>query len=114
MPAPKIYPLGDKKVFVAGHGGMVGKAIVRRLTREKCAVLTASRQDLDFESEAAVERWFEAQRPHAVFVAAAKVGGIAANSALPVDFLERNLRIEVNLIARRRRCQRRLWARRPD
>ncbi len=92
------YPLKGKRIFVAGHSGMVGRALVRRLSKEPCEVLTASRADLDLEREADVERWFGEHRPEAVFLAAAKVGGINANNTLPVDFLERNLRMALNVI----------------
>ena len=92
------YPLAGKRVFVAGHRGMAGKAIVRRLASEGVDILTADRSALDLEREAAVEDWMAQNRPQAVFVAAAKVGGIIANSTMPVDFLQRNLRIELNLI----------------
>jgi GDP-L-fucose synthase len=77
---------------------MVGKAIVRRIRAADCEVLTASRQELDIENEGAVEAWFKENQPHAVFLAAAKVGGIYANDTFPVDFLERNLRMAVNII----------------
>jgi GDP-L-fucose synthase len=77
---------------------MVGKAIVRRLARAQCVVLTAPRTVLDLENQAQVDAWFGEQRPHAVFLAAAKVGGIFANDAYPVDFLERNLLISSNVI----------------
>jgi GDP-L-fucose synthase len=90
--------LNNKKIFVAGHGGMVGAALVRRLAREGCTIVTAARNELNLEDQASVEAWFDAVRPDAVFLAAAKVGGIEANRSYPVDFLERNLRIAVNVI----------------
>ena len=93
-----IFPLRGKRVFVAGERGMVGRALVRRLAATECEVLSAPRAALDLESEASVAAWFAANKPHAVFLAAAKVGGINANETLPVDFLERNLRIAANVI----------------
>jgi GDP-L-fucose synthase len=92
------YSLIGKRVFVAGHRGMVGSALVRRLASENCEVLTATRQEVDLGRQDAVERWMAAQRPDAVFVAAAKVGGILANDTYPADFLYQNLVIETNLI----------------
>ena len=73
------FDLKGKRVFVAGHRGMVGSAIVRRLGREGAEVLTVSRSELDLLDQAAVNRWFAAMRPQVVFHAAAKVGGIVAN-----------------------------------
>lgn len=93
-----IYPLAGKRVFVAGERGMVGRAIVRRLVSTGCEIIEAPRAILDLESEASVNAWFAANKPQAVFLAAAKVGGISANNSLPVDFLERNLRIATNVI----------------
>ncbi|MDF0546115.1 GDP-L-fucose synthase [Sphingobium sp. H39-3-25] len=92
------FALAGKRVFVAGHRGMVGSAIVRRLAREDCEILTAARADLDLKDQAAVRGWFEAERPDAVFLAAAKVGGILANDSFPADFLYDNLMIEANII----------------
>ena len=92
------FSLAHKRIFVAGHRGMVGSALVRRLESENCEVLTAPRRELDLTRQEAVERWMEAERPDAVFVAGAKVGGIAANEAYPADFLYQNLVIEANLI----------------
>jgi GDP-L-fucose synthase len=93
-----LFQLENKKVFVAGHRGMVGSALVRRLERERCNVITADRSELDLKDQAAVRSWFAAHRPDAVFLAAAKVGGILANSKFPVDFLYDNLMIEANVI----------------
>jgi GDP-L-fucose synthase len=79
------YPLEGKKVWVAGHRGMVGSAIVRRLGREHCEVVTAPRSELDLRRPADVEAWMDCHRPQAVFMAAATVGGILANDTrLPV------------------------------
>lgn len=94
----EAYSLRGKRVYVAGHRGMVGSAIVRRLADEGCEVLTASRKDADLIRQSEVEAWFEDQKPDAVFVAAAKVGGILANDSYPADFLYENLMIEANVI----------------
>lgn len=92
------YNLTGKRVFVAGHRGMVGSAITRRLDSEGCDVLTATRADMDLTQQAQVRDWFAANRPDAVFLAAAHVGGILANDTYPADFLYLNLMIEANVI----------------
>lgn len=92
------FDLTNKRVFVAGHRGMVGSAIVRRLATENCEVLTAGRDELDLQDQPAVRNWFETRKPDAVFLAAAKVGGILANDSYPADFLYDNLMIEANVI----------------
>jgi len=92
-----MYSLAGKRVYVAGHGGMVGSAIVRQLSAKNCEVLTADRST-DLRDQAAVRGWFAANRPEAVVVAAAKVGGILANDSFPAEFLYDNLMIEANLI----------------
>ena len=94
----KIYDLSGKKVWVAGHRGMVGSAIIRRLRDEGCEVLTVPRAELDLTRQEAVERWMAAHAPDAVFLAAAKVGGILANNSYPADFLYDNLVMETNII----------------
>ena len=99
------YDLKGKRVWVAGHRGMVGAALVRRLASEGCEVLTAERADADLTRQAEVERWMEAHRPQAVFVAAAKVGGILANDTHPAEFLYDNLIIEANIIHAAHRAQ---------
>ncbi len=93
------YGLRGKRVWVAGHRGMVGAALMRRLGREGCVLLTADRREVDLRREADVARWLDANRPQAVFVAAAKVGGILANDTRPAEFLYDNLMIEANIIA---------------
>jgi GDP-L-fucose synthase len=93
-----VYDLAGKRVFVAGHRGMVGAAVVRRLAGEDCEVLTAPRDRVDLRDQAAVRRYMEAERPDAVVLAAAKVGGILANDTYPADFLYDNLAIEANVI----------------
>ena len=91
------FSLAGRRVFVAGHRGMVGSAIVRRLAGESCEVLTAPR-NVDLREQAMVRDWMTANRPEVVIVAAAKVGGILANDTCPADFLYDNLLIEANLI----------------
>lgn len=93
-----IYHLAGKRVYVAGHRGMVGSAIVRRLASEDCEILTATRADMDLRRQDQVEAWMEKNRPDAVFLAAAKVGGILANDTYPADFLYDNLILEANVI----------------
>ncbi|SFP81659.1 GDP-L-fucose synthase [Bradyrhizobium sp. Ghvi] len=92
------YDLAGKRVFVAGHRGMVGSALVRRLASENCTVLIADRRELDLTKEEPTLRWLEANRPEVVVHAAAKVGGIAANNNFPVEFLCDNLEVELNVI----------------
>jgi GDP-L-fucose synthase len=92
------FELRGKKVFVAGHRGMVGSAIVRRLAPEAIELLTVGRNEMDLRDQAAVFRWFAQNRPQAVFLAAAKVGGIAANNALRAEFIYDNLVIATNVI----------------
>jgi GDP-L-fucose synthase len=92
------FELKGKAVFVAGHGGMVGAALVRRLAHENVELLTAGRREVDLRDQAAVFSWFEKKRPQVVFLAAAKVGGIAANNALRGEFIYDNLIIATNVI----------------
>lgn len=91
------YSLAGKKVWVAGHRGMVGSAVVRRLKSERCEILSAGRDVVDLLDQAAVQAWMAASRPDCIVVAAAKVGGIQANSLAPVDFLHTNLAIQSNI-----------------
>lgn len=100
-----LYDLKGKRVWVAGHRGLVGQALVRRLAREDCEVVTASRDQVDLRRQADVEAFVADARPQAVFMAAAKVGGILANDSLPADFLYENLMIEANTIEAARRAQ---------
>jgi GDP-L-fucose synthase len=97
------YEVAGKRVFVAGHRGMVGSALVRRLAGMGCECLTIGREQLDLRRQADVEEWMTAARPHAVIVAAAAVGGILANEQRPAEFLYDNLAIEANLIEAARR-----------
>jgi GDP-L-fucose synthase len=93
-----MYELAGKRVWVAGHRGMVGSALVRRLAREPVEIITASRGRLDLRRPDDVEAFVAATRPDAVILAAARVGGILANATRPVEFLYDNLMIEANVI----------------
>jgi GDP-L-fucose synthase len=97
-PDTPLFDLRGKRVYVAGHRGMVGGAIVRRLRSEHCTILTEDRRSLDLARQAETEGWLQRMQPDVVVVAAARVGGIAYNNAYPVDFLADNLAIELNLI----------------
>ena len=88
------FSLKRKKVFVAGHRGMVGSAVSRRLAREDVELVTATRAELDLRDANAVAAWMADKRPNVVVMAAAKVGGIHANNSYPVDFLQDNLMIQ--------------------
>lgn len=93
-----MFDLSGKRIWVAGHRGMVGGAVVRRLANESCEILTAGRDVVDLADQAAVRTWISRERPDAIVLAAAKVGGILANDSYPVDFLYENLMIEANII----------------
>ncbi len=87
------------RIYIAGHRGLVGSAIIRRLRQDGYTnLLTATSQELDLRDQAAVRAFFEKERPDYVFLAAAKVGGILANSNFPADFIYQNLMIEANVI----------------
>ena len=94
----ETFDLKGKRVFVAGHRGMVGSAVARRLVAEDCEILTATRAELDLLDQAGVRRWMADRRPDAVVMAAAKVGGILANDRFPADFLYDNIAVQTNLI----------------
>ncbi|MDQ2082032.1 GDP-L-fucose synthase [Xanthobacteraceae bacterium Astr-EGSB] len=96
--AAVLFPLAGRRVYVAGHAGMVGSALVRRLGRESCTILTARKAELDLTDRQATRAWMAAQAPDVVIAAAAKVGGIAHNNSHPVDFLADNLAIALNVI----------------
>ena len=98
MAPPLLFDLRGKRIYVAGHTGLAGSAIVRRLASEGCEVLTAKREDLDLTQQDATEKWIATAKPDAVFLAAARVGGIYANDAFPADFLADNLAIAVNVL----------------
>ena len=97
MPVETVFPLQGKRVWVAGHRGMVGSAIVRRLAEEDCSVLAAERAEVDLMRQDDVDRWLTKARPDVIFLAAARVGGIIANSSRPADFLYENLIISANV-----------------
>ena len=92
------YDLRGKRVWVAGHTGMVGSALARRLRGEDCTLLTVRHRELDLTRQSATESWMRANRPDAIFVAAAHVGGIRANARYPADFLYINAMIAMNVI----------------
>lgn len=92
------FDLAGTRIWVTGHTGMVGGALLRRLQKEDCTVLTTSRQQVDLCSQAAVQDWMRCHQPDVVIIAAARVGGIVANAARPADFLYENLMIEANLV----------------
>lgn len=98
MSGRELFRLAGRRVFVAGHRGMVGSSLVRRLASENCEILTVNREKVDLRRQSDVGSWMATARPHVVFMAAAKVGGIFANAAYPADFLFDNLMIEANLI----------------
>jgi GDP-L-fucose synthase len=98
------YSLAGKRVWVAGHRGMVGAAIVRRLKNIDCEILTASRAELDLTRQKDVEIWVGKSKPDAIFMAAARVGGILANSSYPVDFLMENMQIETSVFSAAHAC----------
>lgn len=92
------FNLEGKRIWVAGHKGMVGSAVVRRLAKERCEVIFAGRETVDLKRQAEVEAFLNDARPDAVILAAAKVGGILANNTFPADFLYDNLMIEANVV----------------
>ena len=98
MTAPLLFDLRGKRVYVAGHLGLAGSAIVRRLASEPCEVLTACRRELDLTQQEATETWIKQVRPDVIFLAAGRVGGIHANEAFPADFLGDNLAIGLNVL----------------
>src|SRR5439155_835995 len=103
MTPPVLFPLCGRRVFVAGHRGMVGSALVRRLAQEECRILTVGRDAVDLRDQRAVDRWFDEHRPEGVLLAAARVGGIYENDTHPGDFLYDNLTIATNVIEASRR-----------
>jgi GDP-L-fucose synthase len=103
MGRPTVFQLSGRRIFVAGHRGMVGSALVRRLAQEECRILTIGRDVVDLRNQRAVDCWFDEHRPEAVLLAAARVGGIHANDTKPGDFLYDNLAIATNVIEASRR-----------
>jgi len=104
MPSDKSFSLKGKRVWVAGHRGIVGRAVVRRLESEDCEVLTVDRATLDLKDSGKTYDWMHTTKPDVVVLAAAKVGGILANDSFPADFLFDNLMIEANIIEGARRA----------
>jgi GDP-L-fucose synthase len=98
------FDIAGKRIWVCGHGGMVGSAVVRRLASETCSLLLAGREALDLTRQFDVLDWLYENRPDAIIVAAAKVGGIQANAAYPVAFLADNLAIAHNVICGAAQC----------
>ncbi|MEY9590263.1 GDP-L-fucose synthase [Bradyrhizobium yuanmingense] len=92
------FELKGKSVYVAGHRGMVGSALVRRLQREDVRLVTVDRREVDLRNQAAVFGWFAQMRPQVIFLAAAKVGGIVANNTLRAEFIYDNIAIAANVI----------------
>src|SRR5712671_6677438 len=103
MAMSSSYTLRNKRVWVAGDRGLVGSALVRRLQREGCELLTAPRESVDLRRPDQVERWMQETRPQAVFLAAARVGGIYANDTRPAEFIYDNLMIQSNVVEASRR-----------
>ena len=99
MSAPEIpFTLAGRRVWVAGHRGMVGAAVVRRLAGEKCEILTVGRSEVDLRRQDQVEAWMAKAKPDAIFLGAATVGGILANDSRPAEFIYDNLAIETNVV----------------
>ena len=92
------FDLNGKRVFVAGHGGVAGSAIMRRLANEDCEIVTVTHAGLDLTEQAATESWIARVRPDAIFLAAGRVGGIFANDAYPADFIADNIAIALNVM----------------
>jgi GDP-L-fucose synthase len=89
----------NSKIYVAGHRGMVGSAIVRNLKAKGfTSIVTRTHAELDLTNQVAVKEFFETEKPDQVYLAAAKVGGIHANNTLPAEFIYQNLMIEANVI----------------
>jgi GDP-L-fucose synthase len=99
------YTLRNKRVWVAGHRGLVGSALVRRLEREGCEIVTAPRDTVDLRRPEQLERWMRDVRPQVVFLAAARVGGIYANDTRPAEFIYDNLMIQSNVVEASRRAE---------
>ena len=93
-----MFEIADKRIWVCGHNGMVGRAVIRALHEYHCDILTVERQELDLTRQQNVEDWMEKAKPDAVIICAAKVGGILANDTFPADFIYQNMSIETNII----------------
>ena len=94
----KKISLKNKKVFIAGHAGLVGQSLYKRLQKEKCKVLCINKKSLDLRDFNKTDRWLKLNKPDYIFIAAARVGGILENSSYPADFIYDNLSIALNLI----------------
>ena len=94
----ETYELENKRVWIAGHNGLLGSSIRRRLLTENCDIITVDRKNLDLRKQSDVEYWISKKRPNTVIISAATVGGIYANSTRPAEFLYDNLMIEANII----------------
>src|SRR5216684_5286452 len=104
MPTSRNYTLRNKRVWVAGDRGLVGSALVRRLQGEGCEIVKAPREAVDLRRPDQVERWMADAKPQAVFLAAARVGGIYANDTRPAEFIYDNLMIQSNVVEASRRA----------
>lgn len=104
MPISPSYTLRNKRVWVPGDRGLVGSALVRRLQREGCEIVSAPRESVDLRRPDQVERWMANMRPQAVFLAAARAGGIYANDTRPAEFIYDNLMIQSNVVEASRRA----------
>jgi GDP-L-fucose synthase len=98
--APNKLPfrIKGRRIWIAGHRGMVGSALMRRLAREDCELVTVDRDRLDLRRQAEVRAWMHEVKPDVVILAAARVGGISANASRPADFLDDNLALQTNII----------------
>ena len=94
----KKFSLKSKKVFVAGHTGLVGQSLCKRLEKEKCKILFVNKKSLDLRDYNRTDNWLKSKKPDYIFIAAARVGGILENSSFPADFIYDNLSIALNLI----------------
>src|ERR1700744_4096066 len=101
----RSYTLRSKRVWVAGHRGLVGSALIRRLQEENCEILTAPRDTVDLRRPEQLERWMRETKPEAIFLAAARVGGIYANDTRPAEFIYDNMMIQANVVEASRRME---------
>src|ERR1700688_4139671 len=92
------FRIEGRRIWIAGHRGMVGSALMRRLAREDCELVTVDRDRLDLRRQAEVQAWMHEAKPDVVILAAARVGGISANASRPADFLDDNLALQTNVI----------------
>ena len=98
MEENRKFTIDNKRIWVAGSNGMVGKSIIKLLKHRKCKIIFSDRKDLDLTDQRMVKNWMSQNKPEVIFLAAAKVGGIYANNQFPVNFLEENLLINLNII----------------